>query len=163
MERRTLGRTGLEVSAIGFGGAPLGLPNSLPAYDPRRAEDRTTAIYAIVRAVELGITYFDTALAYGDGESERILGEARRRAAERGMDVESRMVLATKVPSGKRTYKGVMERAEASLRNLGVDHVDVLQLHGSAWRDEEAEAVFTSGALDALRELKRRGTARWIG
>src|SRR5687768_7471368 len=145
METRVLGRTGLAVSAIGFGGAPLGLTNYLSEYDPRREADRRAAIEAIVRAVELGITYFDAALAYGDGESERILGEARRRAAKRGIDVESRMVLATKVPSGKRTYEGVMESAEASLRNLGVDHVDVLQLHGSVWRDEEAEAVFTSG------------------
>ena len=163
MEVRTLGRTGLRVSAIGFGGAPLGLTNYLSAFDPRREEDRRTAIDAIVRALELGITYFDTALAYGDGESERILGEARRRAAGRGIDVQSRMLLATKVPSGKRTYEGVIESAETSLRNLGVDHLDVLQLHGSAWRDDEAEAVLTGGALDALQELKRRGAVRWIG
>jgi aryl-alcohol dehydrogenase-like predicted oxidoreductase len=163
METRLLGRTGLRVSAIGFGGAPLGLTNYLSTYDPHRDADRQTALDAIVRALELGITYFDTALSYGDGASERILGEARRRAAERGIDVHSRMLLATKVPAGKRTYAGVLESAETSLRNLGVDHVDVLQLHGSAWRDDEADAVFTSGALDALQELKRRGAARWIG
>jgi uncharacterized protein len=163
MELRTLGRTGLTVSAIGFGGAPLGLTNYLSAYDPRRAEDRKTATDAILRALELGIIYFDTALAYGDGESECILGDARRQAAERGIDVQSRMLLATKVPSGKRTFEGVLESAETSLRNLGVDHLDVLQLHGSAWRDDEADAVLTGGALEALQELKRRGTARWIG
>ncbi|HET7769195.1 MAG TPA: aldo/keto reductase [Chloroflexota bacterium] len=163
MQTRTLGRTGLVVSAIGFGGAPLGLTNYLSAYDPRQVEDRDTAITAILRAIELGITYFDTALAYGDGESERILGEARRRAAQRGLDIHSRMLLATKVPSGKRTYQGVIESAETSLRNLGVDRLDVLQLHGSAWRDDEAENVLTGGALDALQELKRRGVARWIG
>src|SRR5687767_5349719 len=139
MQTRTLGRTGLVVSAIGFGGAPLGLTNYLSAYDPRQAADRESAINAILRAIELGITYFDTALAYGDGESERILGEARRRAAQRGLDVHSRMLLATKVPAGQRTYEGVIESAETSLRNLGVDHLDVFQLHGSAWRDDEAE------------------------
>ena len=163
METRTLGRTGLQISAIGFGGAPLGLTNYLSAYDPRRDEDRRTAIDAIVRALDLGITYFDTALAYGDGESERILGEARRTAAERGIDVQTRMLLATKVPSGKRTYEGVLESAGTSMRNLGVSHVDLLQLHGSAWRDDEAEHVLAGGALDALQELKRRGLARWIG
>ena len=163
METRLLGRTGLRVSAVGFGGAPLGLTNYLSSYDPHRDADRQAALDAIVRAVELGITYFDTALAYGAGESERILGEARRRAAERGIDVHTRMLLATKIPGGKRTYEGVLESAETSLRNLGVDHVDVLQLHGSAWRDDEAEAVFSGGALDALQELKRRGAARWIG
>jgi len=163
VERRTLGRTGIAVSPIGFGGAPLGLTNYLSAYDPQDAAQRETARAAIVRAVELGVTYFDTALSYGNGESERIMGEGRRGAEPRGLEVRGSMFLATKVPGGKRTYDGVMESAETSLRNLGVEHVDVLQLHGSAWRDDEAEAVFTGGALDALQELKRQGKARWIG
>ena len=163
MERRALGRTGIVVSPIGFGGAPLGLTNYLSAYDPKDAGQRETARAAIVRAVELGVTYFDTALSYGNGESERIMGEGRGAAEARGMDVRGGVTLATKVPGGKRTYEGVMESAETSLRNLGVERVDVLQLHGSAWRDEEAEAIFTGGALDALKELKRSGKARWIG
>lgn len=163
METRTLGQTGIAVSPIGFGGAPLGLTNYLSAYDPRDPAHRRPAVDAILRALELGVTYFDTALSYGDGESERILGEARRAAAARGIDVGHKMTLATKVPGSKRTHDGVIESAETSLRNLGVDRVDVLQLHGSAWRDDEAEAVFTTGALDALQELKRAGKARFIG
>ena len=163
MERRTLGRTGLEVSPIGFGGAPLGLTNYLSAFDPQNREQRETAVRAIVRALELGVTYFDTALAYGDGESERILGEARREAVARGIDVQARMTLATKIPSGKRTYDGVMESAETSLHNLGIERLDVLQLHGSAWRDEEAETALTGGALDALQALERAGKTRFIG
>jgi aryl-alcohol dehydrogenase-like predicted oxidoreductase len=163
METRTLGGTGIAVSPIGFGGAPLGLTNYLSAYDPRDPAHRRPAIDAILRALELGVTYFDTALSYGDGESERILGEARREAAARGIDVEARMTLATKVPGGKRTYDEVIESAETSLKHLGVERVDVLQLHGSVWRDEQAEEVFAKGALDALRELKRSGKARFIG
>jgi uncharacterized protein len=165
VEYRQLGSTGLRVSAIGYGGAPLGLTNYLGAWNPADAAQRRGAVDAILRALELGVTYFDTALAYGDGESERILGEARREAAARGTGTQGteRMLLATKVPSRERSYEGVLRSAETSLANLGVQQVDVLQLHGSVWRDEEAEAVLAGGALDALRELRRAGKARAIG
>jgi uncharacterized protein len=165
MEYRTLGSTGLRVSAIGYGGAPLGLTNYLGEWSPTDAAQRQGAIEAIHRALEVGVTYFDTALAYGDGESERILGEARRAALaqpalrQRAAD----MLLATKVPGKERSYEGVLRSAETSLKNLGVDRVDVLQLHGSVWRDGEVEQVLTGGGLDALQELKRQGKARFIG
>jgi aryl-alcohol dehydrogenase-like predicted oxidoreductase len=159
MEYRTLGNTGLTVSAIAFGGAPAGLANYLSAYDPDEPAQAEQVAKAIVRALELGVTYFDTALAYGDGRSERIFGEGRRRAGALG----ERMILATKVPSGKRTREGIVESAEVSLRNLGVERIDVLQLHGSRWTDEEAETVLRGSALDALRALKEQGKARFIG
>ncbi|HEX2034406.1 MAG TPA: aldo/keto reductase [Chloroflexota bacterium] len=159
MEYRTLGNTGLTVSAIAFGGAPAGLANYLSAYDPDEPAQAEQVAKAIVRALELGVTYFDTALAYGDGRSERIFGEGRRRAGALG----ERMILATKVPSGKRTREGIVESAEMSLRNLGVERIDVLQLHGSRWTDEEAETVLRGSALDALRALKEQGKARFIG
>lgn len=158
MQYRTLGKTGLEVSAIGFGGAPLGLTNYLSAYNPQDAAQRETAIQAILHALELGFTYFDTALSYGQGESERILGEARRRA---GADA-SRMLLATKTPGSQRTYEAVLQSAETSLANLGVDAVDVLQFHGSVWRDDDVEAAL-GGGLDAFHELRRKGKARFLG
>ncbi len=159
MEYRPLGSAGLEVSAVGFGGAPAGLANYLSPYDPDDQAQADQVADAIVRALELGITYFDTALSYGEGRSERIYGEGRRRAGS----LAARMLLATKVPSGKRTYDGVIQSSETSLRNLGVDAIDVLQLHGSRWTDEEAAKVLDGGALDALRDLKRQGKARFIG
>ena len=76
MEQVTFGRTGVTVSRLGFGGAPAGLANYLDAYSPTDARQRREVIEAIQRAVELGITYFDTAPGYGGGESERIFGEA---------------------------------------------------------------------------------------
>src|SRR5919107_1312461 len=104
MEYRSLGSTGLSVSAVAFGGAPAGLTNYLSAYDPDDPAQAAAVAGAVVRALELGITYFDTALGYGDGRSERIFGQGRRRAG----DLARRMVLATKVPSSKRTYDGVL-------------------------------------------------------
>ena len=76
MEYVTLGRTGATVSRLGFGGAPAGLTNYLGTYTPADAQQRRQVIQAIQYAVELGVTYFDTAPAYGNGESESIFGEA---------------------------------------------------------------------------------------
>ncbi len=159
MEYRQLGSTGLEVSAIAFGGAPAGLANYLSSYDPDDPAQAEEVVAAIVRALELGITYFDTALSYGQGRSERIFGEARRRAGSLGQ----RMLLATKVPGGKRSYDDVIASAETSLANLGVETIDVLQFHGSRWTEDEVAQVLERGGLDAMRELQRRGRARFIG
>ena len=153
MEYRPLGATGLTVSALAFGGAPAGLTNYLSAYDPDVPAQADGVVAAVVRALELGITYFDTALGYGDGRSERIFGEGRRRAGALG----ERMLLATKVPASKRAPEDVVASAEASLRNLGVETVDVLQLHGGRWTDDEASRVLEGGALEALQALKRQG------
>jgi aryl-alcohol dehydrogenase-like predicted oxidoreductase len=116
-------------------------------------------IDAVIRALELGITYFDTALSYGDGRSERIYGEARKRAGS----LASRMLLATKTPGSKRSYQEIVGAADTSLRNLGVDTIDVLQLHGSGWTDAQAAQILEQGGLDALRDLKKQGKARFIG
>jgi aryl-alcohol dehydrogenase-like predicted oxidoreductase len=159
MEYRSLGSTGLTVSAIAFGGAPAGLTNYLSAYDPDDPAQADAVAAAVVRALELGITYFDTALGYGDGRSERIFGQGRRRAGALGQT----MLLATKVPASKRAPEDVVASAEASLRNLGVDTVDVLQLHGGRWSDDEARRVLEEGTLEALQGLKQQGKARAIG
>jgi aryl-alcohol dehydrogenase-like predicted oxidoreductase len=70
-----LGRTSSTVSRIGFGGAPAGLTNYLDPFSPEDTKHREGVIAVIGRAVEVGITYFDTAAAYGTGESEKIFGE----------------------------------------------------------------------------------------
>ena len=71
-----LGNTGIEVSRLGFGGAPVGLTNYLEPSSPDDPDQRQMLIAAILKAVGLGITYFDTAPAYGRGAGESIYGEA---------------------------------------------------------------------------------------
>ena len=121
---------------------------------------------ALDRAVELGCTFFDTALAYGDGHSERLLGAALRRHPDR------RLVVATKVPPLDRRWPGraesradevfpyehVMASTHASLEHLGLDCVDLLQLH--VWDDSWAPA---DGWRRAVDDLKRYGRIRAFG
>src|SRR5579871_2246271 len=124
MEYRPLGRTGLQVSAIGFGGAPIGIADYLSHEDRDSTAFRAGAVEAIRLAVERGINYFDTAPGYGNGRSEQILGEALA-------DLRSRVVLATKYAFHPDEDRAVYtERLEQSLTRLRTDHVDVLQLHG---------------------------------
>lgn len=140
MEQRSLGRSGLRVSAIGIGGATFG-----------REIDGQTTFGVLDRALERGITLIDTAEAYGAGRSEELIG---RWLAERG--VRHQITLATKV-SGTLTAERVRSSCEASLRRLGVEHVDLFQLH--RW-DPETPLEETLGAMD---ELVRAGKTRAIG
>jgi aryl-alcohol dehydrogenase-like predicted oxidoreductase len=120
MEQRFLGKTGLTVSALGFGcGAVGGL---MVGGDP--SEQRQ----AVARALDAGITYFDTAAAYGDGLSEEHLGQVMR-----DLGTWSRVVVGTKfrLRAGDMADPAAAVRAslEASLKRLGRDNVDVLHLH----------------------------------
>jgi aryl-alcohol dehydrogenase-like predicted oxidoreductase len=74
-ESTTLGRTNSTVSRIGFGADPAGLANYLDPFSPVDTDQREGVIAAIGRTVEVGINYFDTAAAYGSGESEKIFGK----------------------------------------------------------------------------------------
>ncbi|MBZ5580783.1 MAG: aldo/keto reductase [Acidobacteriia bacterium] len=134
MNYRELGRTNLEVSEIGYGAWGIGGKQWLGGND-----DESGA--ALRRAIELGVNLIDTALAYGDGHSERLVGQIVR-AAGRAIFV------ATKVPPRNRLwparpgvgieqvfpYDYLMRSAEESLRNLGLERIDLLQLH--VWNDE---------------------------
>jgi aryl-alcohol dehydrogenase-like predicted oxidoreductase len=140
MEQRSLGRSGLRVSAIGIGGATFG-----------REIDGPTSFAVLDRALERGITLIDTAEAYGAGRSEELIG---RWLAERG--ARDRLTLATKV-SGALTAERVRGSCEASLRRLGVEHVDLFQLH--RW---DPEAPFEE-TLEAMDELVRAGKTRAVG
>ena len=140
MEYRTLGRSDLRVSAIGMGGATFG-----------REIDEPTAFAVLDRALERGITLFDTAEAYSAGRSEEILG---RWAASRG--VRGRIVLATKV-APPLSRERLIAAAEASLRRLQVETIDLFQLH--SW-DPKTPLEQT---LDALNTLVRQGKARYAG
>lgn len=140
MEQRPLGRGPLRVSAIGVGGATFG-----------REIDERAAFAVLDRALERGVTLVDTAEAYSAGASEAIVG--RWLASRRSRDA---VVLATKV-SGALTAGRVRASCEGSLRRLGVERVDLFQLH--RW-DPDVPLAETLGALDGLL---RAGLARAVG
>ena len=144
MKTTTLGITGLHVSRIAFGTWQLG--GDWGSFDERGAID------AIRRARELGVNFFDTAQAYGFGASERLLGKALRDELRTERD---QLVIATK-GGLRRTDDGLVRDAspqwlrrgvEESLTALGVDHIDLYQVH---WPDPLVPAADTAGALGEL-------------
>jgi D-threo-aldose 1-dehydrogenase len=151
MQEVAVGRTGLRVSRLGLGTAPLA--------SVFWGNDETTAVATCRRALDAGLTFFDTAPFYGLGESEDRLGAALR-------DRREGVVIATKVgrllevgPDGEVaaqfdfSYDAVRKSLESSLRRLGVDHVDVVHIHDPDDHLDEAVA----GAHRALVELREQG------
>ncbi|MFI7129935.1 aldo/keto reductase [Nonomuraea sp. NPDC050153] len=149
MQYRTLGRTGVQVSSLVLGAMNFGAIG-------RTTQDEATAI--VDAALEAGINLIDTADMYGAGESEEMVGKA---IAGRRDDV----VLATKagMPMGDgRNQRGGSRRwlvteLDNSLRRLGVDHVDLYQVH--RWDPETADEE----TLSALTDLQRAGKIRYFG
>ena len=157
MEYRTFGRTGLNVSRIGFGGAPVGLPGYLTREDRDSAEFVEGAVSAVREAVARGINYFDTAPTYGDGRAERIMGMGLEGSRDR-------VVIATKYWFDPSLGFDVYTRnLGESLERLKTDHVDILQFHGLTFDDELAGKVLESGVLDWVDEMKARGLCRFRG
>jgi len=147
MEYVPLGRGGPKVSAIGIGMWQAGGKSW-----GRDVRDKD-CIAAMVRAVELGITLFDTAEVYGRGHSEEVVGKAIRSAGRENVFV------ATKV-AGDHVRPGDVERAcEGSLKRLGVREIDLYQIHWpSPW-----DQVPLRDTMKALEKLQRRGKIRHIG
>jgi len=157
MEYVNLGKTGMKVSRICLGCMTYGVPErgshpwSLP-----EAESRPF----IQRALESGINFFDTANVYSDGTSEEILGRALKDFARR-----EDVVVATKVhgrmrpgPNGAGlSRKAILQEIDASLTRLGMDYVDLYQIH--RW-DRETPIEET---LEALHDVVKMGKARYIG
>ncbi len=154
MQTVSFGRTGATVSRLGFGGAPAGLTNYLAHYTPQDAQQRNEMIAALHTAVELGVTYFDTAPGYGQGASEAIFGEALS-------GVRESVFIATKVsPDATAVRAGL----EAGLTRLRCDRVDLLQIHGSSYTPQQAAAILAPGGLLAQMErLRDEGLTRFIG
>ena len=142
---RTLGRTGVSVPilAMGCGSRFLMYP-----------ADQASAV--LEKALGLGITYFDTAIDYGNGESETRVG---RVMATRRKDV----FLATKVPTRARTRDAALKEVEASLRRLQTDHVDLLHMHSLGKEEDLTAMEAPDGALKALYDLRDQKVARFIG
>lgn len=154
LETTILGRTGCVVSRLGFGGAPAGLTNYLQDYSPDDAGQRRTVQAALETALEAGITYFDTAPGYGAGASETIFGEV---LADAGADV----FLASKV---NRDTTDVRASVEASLQRLRRDRLDLLQIHGTSYTREQADAILAPGGLLAqIEALRAAGLVRYVG
>ena len=157
MEQRPFGATGLSVTPIGLGGYPFGGVNRAAGWDPFTPEGRRTAIATVHRAIERGITLVDTAASYGDGNSEDIIGAALASGGQR-----HKVTLATKCRwSG--SAADVIASAEASLRRLRTDVLDVLQLHGGMFTEDNARHILEGGSLDGLRRLRDDDKVRFIG
>jgi uncharacterized protein len=142
---RTLGRTGASVSILAMGCGSRFLMYSA---------DEASGV--LEKALALGINYFDTAIDYGNGESETRVG---RVMATRRRDV----FLATKVPPRARTRDAALREVEASLKRLQTDHVDLLHLHSLGKEEDLAKIEAADGALKALYELREQKVARAIG
>jgi myo-inositol catabolism protein IolS len=161
MQYRTLGRTGLRVSEVGFGAWAIGGPAKLGDVEIGWGEvDDAMSLRAIEAAYDAGVTFFDTADVYGAGRSEVLIGKALKSKRDR-------VVIATKV--GNRTTAGgewakdfskrwITEAIEASLTRLGMDYVDLYQLHSGTdtaqYRDETFEAL---NALKAAGKIRHYG------
>jgi aryl-alcohol dehydrogenase-like predicted oxidoreductase len=152
-----LGRTGLDVSRLCLGCMTFGAPDrGLHPWTLDEEQSRPL----IRQAIELGINFFDTANGYSDGSSEEIVGRALRDFARR-----DEIVLATKVfmpmrpgPNGRGlSRKAIFAEIDASLRRLGMDYVDLYQIH--RW-DYETPIEET---LEALHDVVKAGKARYIG
>jgi len=141
---RTLGRTGTKVSILAFGCGSRFL----------MYKDEETALTILNHAIDLGITYLDTAYAYGDGESETRVGNVM---AKRRKDVW----LATKIPD--RTRDEFLRRLEASLKRLQTDHVDLVHIHSLGHAEDLAKIEAKDGALKGLMEAREQKMARFAG
>jgi len=157
MHSRPFGRLGWPVSEVGYG---------LWGVGGWTGSNDDESMQAIERSIALGCTFFDTALAYGDGKSEQILGEVLKRHRDKSL------VVATKIPPKNLKWPAlpeyklddvfpadyVREATETSLKNLGVDRLDLQQFH--VWTDGWASDERWQRAVD---DLKSQGLIRGLG
>ena len=139
MEYRTLGKTGLQIAKLGFGGIPI------------QKVDAKVTRQLVEKMAEKGINYLDTARGYT--VSEEYLGEALE-------GLRDKFILATK--SMNRTKEGMAADIEISLKNLRTDYIDVYQVHNPTVEQLE-QVVAPGGALEALMEAKEAGKIGHIG
>jgi len=158
MEYRRFGRTGWKVSEVGYG--MWGMGGQWSGSDDRQSAD------SLDLAVELGCNFFDTAWAYNEGKSERLLGELLKRHPEK------KLYTASKIPPKNRIWPSqnhfdlkevfpapyIKEYVEKSLKNISVESIDLIQFH--VWEDKWAGMEEWQKAVE---DLKREGKIRAIG
>jgi aryl-alcohol dehydrogenase-like predicted oxidoreductase len=144
LPRRVLGRTGVSITLLAFGCGSRFL----------MYQEEDAALAALQRAFDMGIRYFDSAYAYGDGKSETRVGKLM---ATRRKEV----FLATKIPD--RTRDDFLRRLDGSLKRLQTDHVDLLHIHSLGRADDLAKLEAPDGALKGLLEAREQKMARFIG
>jgi aryl-alcohol dehydrogenase-like predicted oxidoreductase len=158
MNYRILGKTGLTVSEVGYGAWGIGKSNWIGASDDE-------SIKALHRSIDLGLNFIDTALGYGEGHSERLVGGLIRERSET-------IYVATKIPPKNGQWPAqsgvpvaetfpaehVIVCTEESLKNLGLETIDVQQFH--VWSDEW---VGQGDWLEAVQKLKQQGKLKHFG
>ena len=155
MQTRKLGWTDLHLTTIGYGSWALGGGDWLWSWGP---QDDQSSVATILRAVELGVNWIDTAAIYGLGHSEEVVGQALKKLSQRP-------ILATKCSlvwdsaknvSGRLKKESVRTEIETSLRRLGVDEIDLYQIH---WPDPETDI---EEGWSAMADLVKEGKVRYI-
>lgn len=136
-----MGQTNLRVSVIGFGGIPI------------QRVDENIALELLREANNQGINFIDTARGYN--ESENLIGEALEKIGR------EKFIIATK--SMQRSYNGMLEDINISLKNLRTDYIDLYQLHNIRSLEELERVLSEDGALRALKEAKEKGIVKNIG
>jgi len=157
MQYRTFGRTGWQVSEIGYGMWGMG---------GWTGSDDEESLASLHRAVELGCNFFDTAWAYGDGHSEKLLGELVRAYPDKKLYTASKIPPKNRIWPSKPHFKiedvfppdYIRQYTESSLENLGLDSIDLMQFH--VWEDGWAG---DEGWQRAVDDLKREGLIGAIG
>jgi predicted aldo/keto reductase-like oxidoreductase len=143
--RRVLGKTGVEVSALCFGGAHLAT-----------MESETEAIRVLHEAIDEGVTFMDNAWEYHQGRSEEWMGKALQGRRQQ-------VFLMTKVCSHGRDKNVALRQLEESLRRLRTDYLDLWQIHEVVYEDDPDRHFMAGGAAEALVEAKEQGKVRFIG
>ena len=161
MQYKNLGRTGLKISAVGLGCGNFGGVGSAPAFFGK-GETEQEAFAIMDAAWDMGITFFDTANAYGGGRSEAYIGAWLK---TKGTAVRDQLLLSSKVfnPVGDDpndwglSRRHIMHQIDASLRRLGVDYLDMYLIH------EPDPTTPLDETLRALDDLVHQGKVRYIG
>lgn len=158
MKYRKLGKNGPEISVIGFGSWAIGGGGWASAWGN---QDDELSVESVRVALDNGINFYDTAAIYGLGHSEEVIGKALKGDRDR-------VVLATKCGliwdgnktiSKNGTYDSILREAEASLRRLGTDYIDLYQMH---WPDTDANAP-AEETMRAMDKLVQDGKVRYVG
>jgi aryl-alcohol dehydrogenase-like predicted oxidoreductase len=154
METKQLGSSDLQLTAIGFGAWAIGGGDWQYAWGP---QDDQESVEAIHRAIDLGVNWIDTAAVYGLGHSEEVVGKALKTASTKPYVFTKSSMTWGEDRKIVQTMKQIKRECEDSLKRLGVEAIDLYQIHWPV-PDEEVEEGW-----GAMAELQKEGKVRWIG